>query len=87
MLTSLAYMEAYIDFDETETLELDLAERASEVYVLIKEIDGHLDDGRKGEVLRNGVKTCIVGQPNVGKSSLFNLLCNAQKIKMYIVFN
>lgn len=79
ILKCLAFIEAYIDFDETETLDLNLSERVEEMKVLINEINQHLDDGRKGEILRNGVKTCIIGQPNVGKSSLFNVLCISDK--------
>jgi tRNA modification GTPase len=33
-----------------------------------------LADGRKGEILRNGVQVAILGPPNAGKSSLLNIL-------------
>ena len=42
---------------------------------LCGDIGGHLMDNRKGERLRSGVQVAIVGQPNVGKSSLLNYLC------------
>ena len=42
---------------------------------LLQEIKGHLNDGRRGERLRNGVHVAILGAPNAGKSSLLNILC------------
>ena len=38
----------------------------------------HLEDGRRGEIIREGVKIAIVGPPNAGKSSLFNLLARKE---------
>jgi tRNA modification GTPase len=45
-----------------------------EVAALDCRIADHLDDGRRGERLRAGVHVIIMGAPNVGKSSLLNLL-------------
>ncbi|CAH1981216.1 unnamed protein product [Acanthoscelides obtectus] len=72
----VAHIEAQIDFEETDTLELGLLEAVSKnVQKLIDEIEKHINDGRKGEMLRQGVRTIILGEPNVGKSSILNLLC------------
>ncbi|KAG1753215.1 tRNA modification GTPase TrmE [Suillus lakei] len=41
---------------------------------IIKCIRSHLNDNRRGEILRSGIKLAIFGPPNAGKSSLFNFL-------------
>lgn len=71
----VASLEAYIDFGEDDNIESDVVETANgALKKLMKDMEEHLADGRKGEILRNGVRTVIVGEPNVGKSSLLNHL-------------
>lgn len=71
----LAHVEAVIDFGEEEHLDADtfalVMPRAAE---LLEEVQRHLDDGRRGELVRQGAKMAIVGPPNSGKSSLYNAL-------------
>ena len=70
----LAYAEAEIEFPD-EDLPQDLMERIGpKISVLIQEISAHLDDGRRGERLREGIRIAVIGAPNAGKSSLINAL-------------
>lgn len=47
----------------------------------------HLNDDRKGERLRNGVRAVIIGEPNAGKSSLINSLSNNLKNIYYLTLS
>lgn len=72
---SVASIEAYIDFGEEDNIESDVVENAHRALrQLMRDLEEHLADGRRGEILRNGVRTAIIGEPNVGKSSLLNHL-------------
>mmetsp|Transcript_19427 Transcript_19427/g.42230 ORF Transcript_19427/g.42230 Transcript_19427/m.42230 type:complete len:659 (-) Transcript_19427:114-2090(-) len=41
---------------------------------LKESMQDNLEDGRRGELIREGIKVAIIGPPNAGKSSLFNVL-------------
>jgi tRNA modification GTPase len=70
----LAQQEALIDFpDEDLPPEVEAALLA-DLQALCAAIAAHLDDGQRGEKLREGLFFAITGAPNVGKSSLINAL-------------
>ena len=70
----LAQQEALIDFPD-EDLPPEVEGRVvAEIDALRNEIRVHLDDGHRGEKLREGLVFAVTGPPNVGKSSLVNLL-------------
>ncbi|KAF2071370.1 hypothetical protein CYY_007310 [Polysphondylium violaceum] len=75
LIRASAYMEAFIDFGDDAELEPEIVEQSKQKILAIKEkIIQHLNDGRRGERLRDGAQIAIVGPPNAGKSSLLNLL-------------
>jgi tRNA modification GTPase len=73
MLEINAFIEAFIDFPEEDIpADLDLAFQEN-AENLIAELEHHLQN-KIGERIRNGIISTIIGAPNVGKSSLMNLL-------------
>ncbi len=74
LIKALAWYEANIDFSDEE-IPSDLEEKVIEITNRLKqEMQQHLGDGQRGEILRKGVQLAIIGAPNAGKSSLLNYL-------------
>lgn len=74
LVAAMADIEAGIDFADEE-LPRDLGDRAGAAIAKIgAEIKTHLNDRHRGERLRDGLYAVILGPPNVGKSSLLNIL-------------
>lgn len=76
IVKALAHTEAVIDFgeDEEDVTDAVYDAAAGDVMELAEEMRTHLRDGRRGEIVRQGVSVAIVGPPNAGKSSLLNAL-------------
>lgn len=83
MRNEILYETAFIEsgLDDPEHISLDgYSERLSEkIDNLIVRIKKMIDTAENGRLIKEGISTVIVGKPNVGKSSLLNLLLGEER--------
>ena len=80
ILDTLAQVEVNIDYPEYDDVEEMtsqlLIEKAKSVKAHVHQL---LETASQGKILREGLATAIIGRPNVGKSSLLNVLLREEK--------
>ena len=79
LLNFISLIELELDFSEED---VEFADR-EQLKNLVRKIDQHLktliDSFKLGNVIKNGIPVAIIGEPNVGKSTLLNALLNEDK--------
>lgn len=75
----VALVEAYIDFPEEDLPAEDQERMIDQVSELEKDTARLLATNHYGSMLRNGIRTVIIGEPNAGKSSLLNRLVGFER--------
>ena len=79
LLDASATMAAWVDYPDEEIPEMTETALGATLEFCKAELESLLKNYDKGQTVKNGVDTAIVGRPNVGKSSLMNMLTGTDK--------
>ena len=79
LIYEMAYIESALDDPEHYPLDNYGEELAEKLQPLLREMEKLADTADDGRILKEGIKTVILGKPNAGKSSLLNLMVGSER--------
>ncbi|MDR1627586.1 MAG: tRNA uridine-5-carboxymethylaminomethyl(34) synthesis GTPase MnmE [Oscillospiraceae bacterium] len=72
-------LAVWSDYPDEEVFEFKISDLSGEIENTLKSVTNMIKTYDFGQIIKEGIKTVIVGKPNVGKSTLMNLLSGSQK--------
>jgi tRNA modification GTPase len=75
----LAHVEAGMDFGEEDIQFIEQKELKDKIGKMVGAIEKLIESAHEGRIIREGIRTVILGRPNVGKSSLLNAILDVDR--------
>ena len=79
LVEKAGHIAVYLDYPQDEIEEIEIKKLKKEIKEQKEKLEEILKNNRFESILKNGVKVSIVGNPNVGKSTIMNLICGEEK--------